>query len=460
MSGRSKARAALEGSFIWLLVYLVFIHYQVYVNWNSYPDEYFIELVDKDSDENIVPSTESNQTEVEDWLVHFQDIRANGSDLDIEARARQRVDECFSKISSWEDDAAFTSLLSEQSLLSEGGKLMQKFQLGRYLKQYPSLLDMKEKDLKSLLEDTPTQLQEVIDEKEEINWAIISALLFLGNQSEKQKLSESDLQKMLCSASDDSSDPEATLEAGGDSALDNVDFSLYANEEDLEMLMNELKEQLQDRQTDPKEAPLSRNQIQSEITESRKVLKDTFANVAAMIDSTIDDLLAVFEEEDESSGDGGTCVDQEAVFSLVEEGLNALVRRQDIRTALLRKVMELDPSLTSVDDGEFLDTTNQPIETLPKQPKSLTSVNLRHVFDTPFVRNLVRMIDVFLDLISGYNDQLDHYMDHLIETYVNKHDMDSSSLGKVFVSRLLALCGRLDIPVPAPVAKRMSIATQ
>ena len=132
--------------------------------------------------------------------------------------------------------------------------------------------------------------------------------------------------------------------------------------------------------------------------------------------------------------DDRMCVSQQDIEELMDEGLEALKRRQDLRRVLIRSVLS---KFDDVDKQDLildapLDAPRQPVTTAP------STINLRQVMDVPLLKEVESWIDLALDHVGGHFDSLDQLVDKLAA--------DESSVGKVLISKLQTLAGKIDIP--------------
>jgi hypothetical protein len=108
----------------------------------------------------------------------------------------------------------------------------------------------------------------------------------------------------------------------------------------------------------------------------------------------------------------------------------------DVRDALRTTALELDPQLK--EDDLILDA-DLPVPK-PQTGDNTTVINLRSVIDSPLAMKSVEWIDRLVDLIGGYNDKLDQYLDSLLSH-------ESASVGEFIVERLLHKAGLVDIDI-------------
>lgn len=134
-----------------------------------------------------------------------------------------------------------------------------------------------------------------------------------------------------------------------------------------------------------------------------------------------------------TQNDGRMCVSQQDVEELMDEGLEALKRRQDLRRVLIRSVLsKFEVNKQDLILDAPLDAPKQPVATAP------STINLRQVMDVPLLKEMESWIDLALDHVGGHFDSLDQLVDKLAA--------DESSVGKVLISKLQTLAGKIDIP--------------
>lgn len=139
------------------------------------------------------------------------------------------------------------------------------------------------------------------------------------------------------------------------------------------------------------------------------------------------------EVKETDEHDDRMCVSQQDVLDMMDEGLNALQRRLDLRRVLTKYVLatyDVDKS------GVILDAPlDPPTRTLPMTRDTL---NLRQVLDTPLLKEVETWVDAAIDLVGGHFDTLDQLVDKLAA--------DDSSAGKALVTKLHTLAGKVEIP--------------
>ncbi len=133
-----------------------------------------------------------------------------------------------------------------------------------------------------------------------------------------------------------------------------------------------------------------------------------------------------------------SCLMTDDVLEIVEGGLAALEQGADLRNVMRKKVMDLDPAATSI----ILDADLPP--PTPKIPRRETT-NLQRVLDTPLILQLVQQIDHLVEMVGGYNDRLDHWLDSVAG--------GRESVGEMVIRRLLEESGKVEIPSFESMAK-------
>jgi hypothetical protein len=162
------------------------------------------------------------------------------------------------------------------------------------------------------------------------------------------------------------------------------------------------------------------------------------------INSVFDDIIAKAPKASGGGGDGSSssnsCIDEEQLMGLIDEGLLALLRRADLRDVLQRKVLELDPSAESVIlDADF--------PMMQQRIPERKSINLRRVLDTSLLVETIAWVDQLVEMIGGYNDRFDQFLDSMAS--------GRESVGEIVVRRLLEESGRVEIPHPKKIIEKV-----
>lgn len=134
----------------------------------------------------------------------------------------------------------------------------------------------------------------------------------------------------------------------------------------------------------------------------------------------------------QSSAENASCLTQDQVLEIVDEGLLAIHKKADLRNTLRKKVLELDPKATKI----ILDADLPlPSPILPQQE----TINLRRVLDGPIISHyLAPWIDQLVELSGGYNEHLDQWLDSLVS--------GRESVGETAVKKLLQESGKVTFP--------------
>lgn len=181
------------------------------------------------------------------------------------------------------------------------------------------------------------------------------------------------------------------------------------------------------------------------------LMPDSRADVEEALTRAIQDLLADVSHAAETLDGGGrppgqrpdptACFDPAFVTAVVEAGLLAISARADVREALLKATLELDP--TTPEESLILDADLPFSSPSWSGPGGVTSadgagavVNLRSVLDSPLLTKSARWVDQLVELLGGYSDEVDRYLDSLT-------DGGDGTVGEVAIESLLAQVGRV-----------------
>jgi len=184
--------------------------------------------------------------------------------------------------------------------------------------------------------------------------------------------------------------------------------------------------------------PESRKSIHSEVESKLKlILEDLESRADDLAQRKVDMEEKIATMDNES---GSSCFDEDLVATLVSAGVEAQMARADVREALRKAVLEYDPNIS--DDDLILDADlGVPREDTPNRAHSHDgnggSINLRSMIDSPLLKKSVDWIDALVDAVGGYNDELDQYLDDLIQLH------DTTSIGKIVVEKTLEKVGRV-----------------
>ena len=144
----------------------------------------------------------------------------------------------------------------------------------------------------------------------------------------------------------------------------------------------------------------------------------------------------VASQESSSEVDYGSCVEEDVLMDMLEQGLVAIKTRKDLQSVLTNYVKELQP-----DEPALILDAQLPPPSRPYVPPRET-VSLRELLNTEMLHQSATLIDIVADTIGGYNDMIDDYIDRL------ERQRNEGSVGKALVAQLLELAGKLRIPNP------------
>ena len=183
------------------------------------------------------------------------------------------------------------------------------------------------------------------------------------------------------------------------------------------------------------------NVAEALLPETRAHLEQlTRPGIDETLDGIVSTLLSIAKPVLDDGSSADSCLGEKDVIEIVEEGLSALQKQADLRNALRKKVMEMDPSATSI----ILDADLPPPK--PKIPPRET-LNLRRILETPLLMKLAVGIDRIVEMAGGYNDQLDQWLDSIA--------VSRESVGNVVVRRILEESGKMEIPTVDAAISRL-----
>jgi len=239
------------------------------------------------------------------------------------------------------------------------------------------------------------------------------------SNSEKQKNNNSD--------SDSNSESESEK---------NRDSSAHAYENDLHHYLEKFEEKFSNRAQGRginALLPESIEQLEDIMESKMKIISEDIINVADDLEGKLDQITTgVKGSTSSSSSVDSSCVDKEFVHTLVEAGLQALLTHGDVREALRKTTLQLDPK--TLEDELILDADLPLIDESHIKSygnDAMKSINIRSKIDTPLLMKSVDWIDHFIDAIGGYNDGLDQYLDSLTDY------RGSNSVGELVVENIL-----------------------
>lgn len=217
----------------------------------------------------------------------------------------------------------------------------------------------------------------------------------------------------------------------------NRDSSAYAFESDLQHYLDEFEKKFRNRvQGRGIHAllPESIKQLEDIMESKMKIILEDILDVADDLEEKLDQINTGVEDNGISSSSSvdSSCVDTDFVHTLVEVGLQALLAHGDVREALRKTTLQLDPETS--EDELILDADLPLIDESHMKSSgnvAMKSINIRSKIDTPLLVKSVDWIDLFIDAIGGYNDGLDQYLDSLTDY------RGSNSVGELVVENIL-----------------------
>jgi len=236
----------------------------------------------------------------------------------------------------------------------------------------------------------------------------------------------------ICPSHSDNSDSESKRSDKNRNSL------AYAYESDLHHYLEKFEKKFSNRAQGRGIHALLPESIEKleDIMESKmKIILEDIIAVADDLEGQLDQITTGVKGSTSSSSSsvGSSCVDTDLVHTLVEAGLQALLAHGDVREALRKTTLQLDPKTS--EDELILDADLPLID--ESHIKSygndamMKSINIRSKIDTPLLMKSVDWIDHFIDAIGGYNDGLDQYLDSLTDY------RGGNSVGELVVESIL-----------------------
>ncbi|KAG7337739.1 hypothetical protein IV203_015455 [Nitzschia inconspicua] len=127
-------------------------------------------------------------------------------------------------------------------------------------------------------------------------------------------------------------------------------------------------------------------------------------------------------------------VDIEMISALVDAGLKAMAAQNSVREALHKTTLQYSDSSVEVILDADLPASHNNKETF----LASNVINLRDVIESPLLIKSMDWIDALVDLMGGYNDKVDQYLDALA---------GRNSVGEVVVENVLKRAGLLNVNV-------------
>ncbi|GKY98504.1 hypothetical protein MPSEU_000807500 [Mayamaea pseudoterrestris] len=298
-------------------------------------------------------------------------------------------------------------------------------------KTYPTLADLEnglelaKHDIYELMEDDTTPWDKVTDWLQNPYWRSLKWNNFEGSR--------------YCSAS---------------SATGNIDIVMSPEDQAfVKELVQEVRYFLEQRDKDPDD-----NGWKATLDQTIDLLDDTYKKNVAIASSRLKYLGSKYKRSlkkkssltIESVVTTDTCpVTNETIVAMVEAGLDALYRKQDIRRAVgvMASTSAQQHNESSLILGAVLDEPWKPPRALYSE-----SVNLRRVIDKPILKLAAKWIDNGLDLVGGHSD----FIDSKVDSFTGGRD----EFGSICIEYLLRQSGKVDMPVPLKLqTKKMAEQT-
>lgn len=463
----SVAKAATIAACYVLMMYLVIIHLFVLWKWETSPeiDEIYMPVEYDDNNFSMHRATASSipghpeRTDIDGLLRKVEeetqpDNNNNNVIIEQTSSPAAALAYFFAKLMEWDNDRdvlAWSEKNSDLLSLPQGNKTIHDLKISSLL-YYSALSEFTEEgELTSIFENVLTEFDELVEQKAHLDWQRIQNILDplsgpgQNKYPTKQKLSPDDLHHMICALSEEQvPELETTVQLAEDQ-----DLSLYANEEELEDTLRALKQILQQREQHFI-AHLEQHQnaafVPNTLEKFTKQLKEDLDESQTFVNNEIEKILAQMATASDAQRDVNRCVAEDDIFALVEEGLDTIARRGDLRVALLQKLTDLDPMAAK---DLILDAVLENRNPIP-EPRPAQSLNLRRFVDTPTLKCLARSVDFLVDWIRDYTDQLDGYLDGIAV----KVGMQGESPGQIIVMSILKYAGFVQLPLP-PKAQQL-----
>jgi hypothetical protein len=450
----NRISAPLLALFYLALVYASIIHLFVLWKWQTSPEiaalfvqEEYDELAEIPEPTDSIPGV-PDQDVIDTLKIKGGFAFKSGQVLEeVAQEVIKNIATLHSRFMAWDSDKDFLARTSPgASLLSEGTAAFPELQITSLLEK-ASLSEIQE----SMLQLALQELDEITLQKMQVQWKLIFQSLVppenatttasIGPFPAKEKLSEEDIVHMVCSA--DNEEVDVNDDEKASALAEDQDLSLYAQDDDLKELVMDLKRLLHKREKHLRKY-LDATIVSKTFETFTQELKTDLNEAKTYVHSLIEEMVAALQAAvaaNSATGNAG-CIAEEHVMALVEEGLNTLQRRGDLRDALLQKLKEIDPdSATNL----ILDAVLETRSPLPEL-RPLGTINARRFVDTPLLRHLAGGIDLVSDWIRHYTDLFDDYVDK--QAFKAGIRRNGASSGEIVVTRILQVTGTIQIPVP------------
>lgn len=155
------------------------------------------------------------------------------------------------------------------------------------------------------------------------------------------------------------------------------------------------------------------------------------------------------------------CLTHQDVIPWLEAGLDALYTNRDVRTALFQTMAEhgvdtsrlISPiSMSEDDEYKYANTPwlhYNRLAALVSAPTNPSSLNVRQLLDVPAIHFFASYLDAIFDVVSGYHDGIDDFIDKYILSKIPKHLINEPDMiSKAFLQFLFNVTGPINIPIP------------
>ena len=193
--------------------------------------------------------------------------------------------------------------------------------------------------------------------------------------------------------------------------------------------------------------PESVGEIQVEIEEQLEDLFDDITDFIDDLEAKLEKAKADRLEKDERSISSASCINEDLVTTLITAGLNAQTAHTDVREALRRAILQFDTQIS--EDKLILDADLDAIgarasniekskgrKLVGNERPIMKNINFRSMIDTPLLTKSIDWIDILVDAVGGYSDELDSYLDSLAGFH------GTTSVGEILVENLLEQAGK------------------
>ena len=459
----SRLQALLTGLLSFVVLHLIILHLFVLWKWQSSPeiDELFVQI--EYSDEVEIPAI----GDAVPGVPHRASLDALKLESQVslstafpQEQASNTLAKYHLKLMEWDTDHRLRAAIQEFVVLPDGNATISNLTLADLLLRESLSEIHEEKSLQSTLEAALTELEDLLKQSENVQWSKIGALLRPSNPEHpfppKEKLDFDTIYQMVCALETEEEQRLPESATTSSSLAENQDMELYAQEDELDQQFAELHGRIEQRRESILEYLKNARFVSLRMKELSRVLIEDLRESKTLIHNEIEEIVTHFQEyeaaadddENEAENRLGQCIQEEHILALVEEGLNTLNRRGDLRSALLRKLREIDPPSA---DNLILDAVLETRSPIP-EIKLAQTINARRLLDKPLLKHMVVGMDWISDWIRNYTDLMDNFVNQL--ALATGHT-DRASSGEIIVTRLLQITGAIQVPVPTKKAKEL-----